>query len=50
VLARDQPIDVAVVDLQLAAPSGLDTAKALWAASPNVRVVFVSLVSGKGRR
>lgn len=46
-LARFRLPDVAVVDLQLAAPSGLETARALRAACSLVRIVFVSLVTAE---
>jgi two-component system response regulator DesR len=39
--------DVAVVDLQLKAPSGLETAKAIRAVCAKVRIVFVSLLAAR---
>lgn len=44
-LARFRLPDVAVVDLQLTAPSGLETAKEIRAVCEPTRIVFVSLVT-----
>jgi DNA-binding NarL/FixJ family response regulator len=46
-LARYRPPDVAVVDLQMTTPSGLNTARAIWAACPNVHVIFVSSLTAE---
>lgn len=46
-LVRFRLPDVAVVDLQLTAPSGLETARAIRAVCLQARIVFVSLVTAK---
>ncbi len=46
-MARYRPPDVIVIDLQVSAPSGMETARAIRETCPKTKTVLVSLQDGE---